>query len=401
MAVRRGEIGQFLALLLIFIGTMLLVASGGFYYLGASYGNQIPVNINQNLSTRAVSQKSKMLSVCSLLESHARVLDAKIHGNRKLISVKPSDLGRVTYQMSSVLVADSVFSHGRQRDLEVNKGDLGEKPCFDAVVSGQVDLVTVNRKTGLPVHSDTAKSAIRLDPTRAARVIADREGITYRFPTHVNSNAHYKFFDPLTEQTLPIEYKGTENIGDVEVYHYVQDVPERDLSELTLKGRNISGEEFESPPVGTVLVKPASWWRIKNYKHLGARARKALMMHRFGSVKRDIWVEPQSGVIIKTREDQKEEYHLRANSPLATSSVANYKLTAYEGVQETDQHSIDQSTQIARDINSHNKTGLTVVPAILALAAVLVLITGILLFIRESKWHKKVQDYVYSLQFDS
>jgi hypothetical protein len=105
-------------------------------------------------------------------------------------------------------------------------------------------------------------------------------GLVFRWPFGAARRA-YEFFDALTRRTLPIAYEGTEQVAGVTAYRYKQHVP----------AVRVDGTEVPVPG-----------------KVLGLRPDHAYQVTRWSEEDRTVWVEPVSGVIVKTEENLRQTF---------------------------------------------------------------------------------------------
>ncbi|MBO3744977.1 DUF3068 domain-containing protein [Streptosporangiaceae bacterium NEAU-GS5] len=106
------------------------------------------------------------------------------------------------------------------------------------------------------------------------------QGLIFRWPFGAARRA-YDYFDALTKRSLPITYAGTEQISGVTVYRYTQHVPAAQVASADV------------PVPGRLM---------------GLDAGRSYRVTRWSQEDRTLWVEPESGVIVKSEENLRQSF---------------------------------------------------------------------------------------------
>jgi hypothetical protein len=136
---------------------------------------------------------------------------------------------------------------------------------------------------------------------------SDTTGLVLKFPFHAERK-NYEFFDGKVNKAFPARFVTTEKLNGIEVYRYVQDVP-------------------QTPVKLNLLNNPGN------------------LLDGFYQNKRTIWVEPTTGVIVKGQEEQQQWLAVPNESPRQIAdltlryddaTVAKQVNEAKDGVQSLD-----------------------------------------------------------------
>ena len=127
------------------------------------------------------------------------------------------------------------------------------------------DRVAVDRKTAR--GGELLRRGRRRQPTR-------HEGVSYKFPFDTEQR-EYQFWDVNSRQAYPARYVSEEQVQGLTVYKFVQQIPGQELRKQEVPASLVGepGTSFEAPV-----------W----YENV-----------------RTVWVEPQTGVIVKGNEQNK------------------------------------------------------------------------------------------------
>jgi hypothetical protein len=109
---------------------------------------------------------------------------------------------------------------------------------------------------------------------------ARQSGLAFRWPFGAGRH-DYTFYDPQVKRALPIVFEGQETVDGVTAYRYRQRVPPTKVEDLAIR---IPG------------------------KTLGLPYERGFTVTRWAQTERTIWVEPVSGVPVKTEENLRETY---------------------------------------------------------------------------------------------
>ncbi|ADG87530.1 hypothetical protein TBS_24540 [Thermobispora bispora] len=121
-----------------------------------------------------------------------------------------------------------------------------------------------DRRTGMIV--DCCEGYVDSDPAAAQR------GLAFRLPFGARPQG-YPMYEPLVKQEVRLRFDGTETVAGVETYRY------------TYRVGPVKIEDLPDPVPGRSVGLP-SWRRIT--------------VARYTEVDRTLWVEPESGLIVKT-----------------------------------------------------------------------------------------------------
>lgn len=334
MAERSGS-GRKLALALVGLGAFLIVAA----ILIPTYtvGKLAKTPLDLEVTTVAEGT-GDILNARALLSGRAQVdTDVPIVAQRFVTVEEPSNADIMTLQAGQTV---------RRLDMQ---GDTG-------LVSATVDRVTVDRVSGMPVTKEEnpdAVSTIQTSATAPPTEIPNRDGLQYRFPFGTEQKS-YPYFDLNARETYPIDYIDETEINGVKVYHFRHEIEPVDLSAV-------------DPSVPTYkLSLPASTWGVEG-------GETPVTMTRWYTNVRDLWVEPETGVVIKGQEQQYQYYAREASRPEVT--VLQVSLPFNE---DTIEFQVEQAKNGIDTLNLFGRT----VPIILGILGLLALIAGIVLGLR-------------------
>ncbi|MCF8604476.1 DUF3068 domain-containing protein [Gordonia sp. HY442] len=319
---------------------------------------------------------ARIFDRCSVSERRAAVYDAHLTQQRRSVIVDPSDENQATLQSAQTVRIDRVRDKdGKERDLSMATD--GKLPCDDALLTATVDRVSVDRKTSVP---NGAVSSLQLEAVPeggnvedASVKLEDRKGFQYKFGFDVGKRDYY-YFDSNSRQDSVAKFVEERKIDGVETYHFVADVPEKDLSDLP----DASGEAA----LGTILNMPARWWGISGK---GVKSRDLVEMHRYAKATRHVYVEPTTGTIIYGYEDQHQYFKSPDQSEDAPAPVRNFQMDAlnasFKWSDETVQAQADRSKHYLRLLDWGGKY----VPIALGVLGVLLLVGWAILVWRGRK----------------
>ncbi|MBH0778717.1 DUF3068 domain-containing protein [Nocardia bovistercoris] len=265
---------------------------------------------------------------------------AKIDTNVPLISQRfvtvedPSDATEMTIQAGQTL---------RRIDKQ---GDTG-------LLTATVDRVTIDRKDGMPVDKDP-NGSIAVTTNAAGESIADpvqHTGLQYRFPIGTEKKT-YPYFDVNARKTFDINFVEETEINSTKVYHFQQTVPATNLYDVVKAPTNR-------------LTLPAAKW--------GLPGEGDVTMARYYTNVRDVWVEPETGTIVKGGEQLHLYYARTGDKPDVTALKSNLVF---------DENTVESQLSIAKDnIDKLSLYGRTM-PIILGILGVIAIIGGIFLGVR-------------------
>ncbi|EOM76347.1 hypothetical protein Rrhod_2348 [Rhodococcus rhodnii LMG 5362] len=165
------------------------------------------------------------------------------------------------------------------------QGDTG-------LLTASVDRVTVDRNTSMPTNDPVGTIQTSED---APAVEVERDGLQYKFPFGTEKKS-YPYFDLNNRETQDVEFVEETEINGLTVYHFTQDVGPSDLSKA-------------DPTAPTnKLQLPAEAFGVEG-------GSIPITMTRWYTNTRDLWVEPQTGVVVKGQEQIHQYYARNQNRP--------------------------------------------------------------------------------------
>jgi hypothetical protein len=338
MALRAGT-RRTVACLLVGLGTLLIIAAvlTPTYALGQLAKTPLDLEIT-TIANNSPNAPSQVLEASSLTSGSGA---AKVDSNVRLISQRyltvedPSDKNEMTIQAGQTL---------RNIDLQ---GDTG-------LLSATIDRVTINRKSGMPVDDDP-NGSIAVATDSKGNSIADpvqHDGLQYRFPIGTKKQT-YPYFDINVRKSSDMNFVEQTEINDLKVYHFQQKIPATDLVKVV------------SSPTNQVTL-PAAKWGV-------AGGETNITMNRYYTNTRDVWVEPETGTIIKGSEQIHLYYARSADKP---------ELTAVQTTLVFDDNTVNSQIAIAKQnmdkISLYGRT----VPIILGVVGGIALIVGLFFGLR-------------------
>ncbi|AYF75988.1 DUF3068 domain-containing protein [Nocardia yunnanensis] len=327
------------ACVLVGIGAMLLVAAIMIPTYTVSRLAKTPLDLE--ITTVATNPQngapSEVLDAKSLT---APTGAAKVDQNVPLVSQRfltvenPSNASEMTIQAGQTL---------RRTDKQ---GDTG-------LLTATIDRVTVDRKTGQPVDSVDGgpNGAIAVTVDKKGESVMDpvqHTGLQYRFPIGTDKKS-YPYFDLNARKTYDINYVEETEINNLKVYHFQQTVPVTDLSTVA------------NSPTNKLSLPAAKW---------GVDGDGDVTMARFYTNTRDLWIEPETGTVIKGQEQIHLYYARSGDKP---------EVTALKSTLVFDENTIESQISVAKD--NMDKLALygRILPIVFGVLAAIFLIVGILL----------------------
>lgn len=144
-------------------------------------------------------------------------------------------------------------------------------------LAGEHDLVPFDRRTGVAVNCCGKFLSSTADLKTGTEVRDTSTPITgqyYKLPFDAQKQT-YQFWDGTLKKSTALQYRGTEEIKGLTVYRYEQDI---------------------APTKVASLEAPASWFGIKGTGNV--------KLDKIYANTRTLWVEPETGVIIRGQENQ-------------------------------------------------------------------------------------------------
>jgi len=123
------------------------------------------------------------------------------------------------------------------------------------------------------------------------------EGQTIKFPFQVDKNKTYRYWDSTLGKAVPMKYAGSEDIKGLKTYKFTQTIPKTKFTTM-----DVPGEVFGLPK-GSKLAD------------------------RYYTNDRTVWVEPETGVMMKLQEKQHQTLEVPNAKPvdamLTTSTMTD------------------------------------------------------------------------------
>ncbi|MFI6871293.1 DUF3068 domain-containing protein [Nocardia sp. NPDC050406] len=326
------------ACLLVGLGAMLLVAAVMIPTYTVKQLAKTPLDLEiTTVATSAPGSKSEVLDAKSLTapEGAAKVdTNVPLFSQRFLTIEDPVSASELTIQAGQTL---------RRTDKQ---GDTG-------LLTASIDRVTVDRKTGMPVDEVDGgpNGAIGATVDKNGQTVMDpvqHTGLQYRFPIGTEKQT-YPYFDINARQTYDINFVEETEINSMKVYHFQQTVPPVDLSTVV------------NSPTNKLSLPAAKW---------GVEGDGPVTMSRWYTNVRDVWVEPQTGTVIKGSENVHQYYSRTADK---------VEVNVLEGTLVFDENTIESQIAVAKE--NIDKLALygRVMPIALGIIGAIALIAGLVL----------------------
>ncbi|WP_067694862.1 DUF3068 domain-containing protein [Nocardia jejuensis] len=327
------------ACLLVGLGAMLLVAAILIPTYTVSRLAKTPLDLEiTTIATSDPNSKSEVLDAKSLTSPTGA---AKVDQNVQLVSQRfltvedPADAQELTVQAGQTL---------RRIDKQ---GDTG-------LLTASIDRVTLDRKTGMPVDEVDGgpNGSIGSTVDKSGQTVMDavqHTGLQYRFPIGTEKKT-YPYFDLNARKTYDINFVEETEINSMKVYHFQQTIPAVDLSTVVNSPTN-------------KLSLPADKWGVEG-------GETPVTMVRWYTNVRDLWIEPDTGTVIKGGEQLHQYYARNADKP---------EVNVLESHLVFDENTIESQISVAKEnIDKLSLYGRTL-PIILGVIGVISLIAGIVI----------------------
>lgn len=327
MAERSGP-SRIFALVLIGLGAFLVVAA----ILVPTYTVKALEKTPLDLEVTTISTGEGSVLNASSLAAGRAVVDQNVPlVSQRFVTVEdPSDADIMTLQAGQTL---------RRSDKQADTG----------LLTATVDRVTIDRKTSEAVE----------DPIGTVQVAADKPaeevahvGLQYKFPFNAEQRS-YPYFDVNSRSTKDIDFVEETEINGTPVYKYQQTVGPVDLSTVV------------NLPTNKVTL-PADTWGVEG----GAAP---VTMIRWYENTRTVWVEPETGVVVKGEEQVHQYYGREGGKPEV--DVLNAPITF-------DENTVEYQIQQAKDGQDKLSLFGRTVPIIAGILGVISLIVGLFLLLR-------------------
>lgn len=327
MAERSGP-SRIVALVLVGLGAFLVIAAILIPTYTVSRLEKTPLDLEV---TTVSTGTGSVLNAASLTAGRAQVDQNVPLVSQRFVTVEePSGATDMTLQAGQTL---------RRSDKQ---GDTG-------LLTATVDRVTVDRVSSMPV--DDPIGSIQVQGDKPAEEV-QHTGLQYKFPFNAEQKS-YPFFDINARASKDIDFVEETEINGTKVYKYQQDVGPVDLSTVV------------NTPTNKVTL-PAATWGVE-----GGEA--PVTMTRWYENTRTVWVEPETGVIVKGEEQVHQYYSRTAGQPEV--DVLNASIAF-------DENTVEYQIQQAKDGQDKLSLFGRTLPIIAGILGVISLIAGILLGLR-------------------
>ncbi|KIA66365.1 MULTISPECIES: DUF3068 domain-containing protein [Nocardia] len=325
------------ACLLVGLGALLIVAALMIptYTVGKLAKTPLDLEIT-TIATNQPGEESLVLDSKSLTGDGVAKIDKDVNlvSQRFLTVEEPSDASEMTVQAGSTL---------RRTDKQ---GDTG-------LLTATIDRVTIDRKTGEPVDKEP-NGSIAVTVNKEMQSVADpvqHTGLQYRFPIGTEKKT-YPYFDLNVRKTYDINFVEETEINSLKVYHFQQTIPATNLYDVV-------------PAPTNKLTFPAAKW--------GVEGEGDVTMARWYSNTRDVWVEPETGTVIKGGE-QLHLFYARSGDKPEVSALKSHIVF--------NENTIESQIAVAKEnIDKLSLYG-RIMPIILGVLGVIALIVGVILGVR-------------------
>ncbi|AVL98977.1 DUF3068 domain-containing protein [Gordonia iterans] len=339
---------------LVFFGALLVAVAFAIGPLVADGLRKVPLSVDQTWVSDG-ADGARALDRCSLQAPQARVVEARIQQQRRVVAVRPADADVVTLQAGTALGIDEYLIDGRPVDTE--------DACDETTITAMVDRVTLNRRTASP----TGNSEVQYDDERAATVIDDRRGYTYLLPFGFDAD-RAEYFDPVTRQALPMTPTGSETMGGRDVTRFSVTVPLTDL-----------GAAEQDPRA--VITKPARWFG--RFPGVGPTDElTATLQHR---AQRELFVDTATGVLVAERAEISEVFRFTPDLRERNRALADFALTNLEVTLSPDRQTVRESSEYASSRAWPVTVTTRVVPVVAGVLGAVLLVIGGWVLVRSGR----------------
>ncbi|MEU4414397.1 DUF3068 domain-containing protein [Nocardia salmonicida] len=326
------------ACVLVGLGAALLVAALLIPTYTVSKVAKTPLDLE--ITTIAENQKgeeSLVLDSKSLTSGEGAAVvnkDVPLVSQRFVTVEEPSDADDMTLQAGQTL---------RRTDVQ---GDTG-------LLTAAIDRVTISRTTGMPVETDPNGSiAVTVDKEGSVMEPVQHTGIGYRFPIGTEKKT-YPYFDINVRKSFDANFIEETEINNMKVYRFQMTAPVTSTWDVVQSPTNR-------------LTLPASKWGVEG-------GDTPVTMTRYYTNVRDLWVEPETGTVIKGGESIHLFYARSGDKP---------EVTALKSHLVFDEATVESQIAIAKENTDKLSLFGRVVPIVFGVLGVLALLAGLFLGLR-------------------
>ena len=336
----RASMLRLVALAVMGLGAALLTAALLLTTYTAGKIEKIPLTIDKTLVSGGTGTA---LDPASLSATRFVInTDVPLISQQAITVETPANAQVVTFQ-----VGTSVRRTDRQQD--------------SGLLLAMVDTVTLDRRTAEAVSDDerpggsVQKPRTFEDDKPSTNIALPHEGLTYRFPFNTEKKS-YPFFDAIAQKPFDANYDGEDDVNGLSTYRFTQNVGyDADgkivdpIKYASLYDRNEEGE----------VTARAELWGLPGDPY------EPITMTRFYAAQRTFWVDPVTGVIVRSEEHANHYY---ARDPLQPEmALADYKVTSTE-------QTVESQVAMARDERDRVALWSRILPISFAAAGLIALI---------------------------
>ncbi|MFD3511098.1 DUF3068 domain-containing protein [Nocardia sp. NPDC058666] len=326
------------ACVLVGLGAALLVAALMIPTYTVSKVAKTPLDLE--ITTIAVNQpneESLVLDSKSLTSGDGPAVvnkDVPLVSQRFVTVEEPSGADDMTLQAGTTL---------RRTDVQ---GDTG-------LLTAAIDRVTISRTTGMPVDTEPNGSIAVTVNNKGGSVMepVQHTGIGYRFPIGTEKKT-YPYFDINVRKSFDADFIEETEINNMKVYRFQMTAP------VT------STWDVQQSPTNRLTLPAAKW---------GLEGTDPVTMTRYYTNVRDLWVEPQTGTVIKGGESIHLFYARSGDKP---------EVTALKSHLVFDEATVESQIAIAKENTDKLSLFGRVVPILFGVLGVLALLAGLFLGLR-------------------
>ena len=336
----RASMLRLVALAVMGLGAALLTAALLLTTYTAGKIEKIPLNIDKTLVSGGTGTALDPASLSATRFVIDR--DVPVVSQQAITVETPANAQVVTFQ-----VGTSVRRTDRQQD--------------SGLLLAMVDTVTVDRRTAEAVSDDerpggsVQRPRTFEDDKPSTNIALPHEGLTYRFPFNTEKKS-YPFFDAIAQKPFDANYDGEDDVNGLSTYRFTQNVGYDADGKLvdpikyaSLYDRNEDGE----------VTARAELWGLPGDPY------EPITMTRFYAAQRTFWVDPVTGVIVRSEEHANHYY---ARDPLLPEmALADYKVTSTE-------QTVESQVAMARDERDRVALWSRILPISFAAAGLIALI---------------------------
>ncbi|MGF0317886.1 DUF3068 domain-containing protein [Nocardia fluminea] len=326
------------ACVLVGLGAALLVAALMIPTYTVSKVAKTPLDLE--ITTIAENQKgeeSLVLDSKSLTSGEGAAVvnkDVPLVSQRFVTVEEPSDADDMTLQAGQTL---------RRTDVQ---GDTG-------LLTAAIDRVTISRTTGMPVDTEPNGSiAVTVNKDGSVMEPVQHTGIGYRFPIGTEKKT-YPYFDINVRKSFDANFIEETEINNMKVYRFQMTAPVTSTWDVVQSPTNR-------------LTLPAAKWGVEG-------GDTPVTMTRYYTNVRDLWVEPETGTVIKGGESIHLFYARSGDKP---------EVTALKSHLVFDEATVESQIAIAKENTDKLSLFGRVVPIVFGVLGVLALLAGLFLGLR-------------------